>query len=201
MQPTYHSRFTTDSQRERAYLCHGINGIIEKQIQWNLNNSMLIDDDDDPIEDILPPLFQTSVQLQLNSFMQLEFIDPTNIRFAFACQKEQYQFQLGTTISSSTTQHQTITPSLPKKTPTDLKKSPTKSKLSSNSNEIEIVNEKQEIQIERLLDGQVNLKELPMIKDLILLRKRIRHLFYNWLKEYRIALGIHFLPFSFCLNK
>lgn len=188
MQPTLHARFTTDSQRDRAYLCHGTNGIIEKQIQWNLNNSMSIDEEDD-IEDILPPLFETSVQLQLNSFMQLEFHDPTNIRFAFACQKEEYKFQLGTTISSTTPQ-ETISPTLPKKTPTDLKKNPTKSKSSNHSNDNEIINQKQEIQIERLLDGQVNLRELPMIKDLNLLKKRIRHLFQNWLKEYRIALGI-----------
>lgn len=190
MQPTLHARFTTDSQRERAYLCNGISGIIEKQIQWNLNNSIEMDEDE--VDDILPPLFQTSVQLQLNSFMQLEFHDPTNIRFAFACQKEEYKFQLGTTISPSPP-IQTITPNLNKKTPTDSKKTPTKSKLSNNSNENPIVNEKQQIQIERLLDGQVNLRELPMIKELNLLRKRIRHLLNNWLREFRIALGIFHL--------
>ena len=191
MQPTLHARFTTDNQRERAYLCDGISGLIEKQVQWHLtshSNETRSNLDED---DILPPLFENTVQLQLNPFMQLEYHNPNNIRFAFACQKEEYKYQLGTTLSSSSpvTPQQTIQTNLSKKNPTDHKKSSTKSKGSTNSTDHSMNNEKQQIQVERLLDGQVNLRELPMIKDLTLLRKRIRHLFHSWLREYRIALG------------
>ncbi len=46
-----------------------------------------------------------------------------------------------------------------------------------------------EIQVERLLDGQVNIRELPMLRELITLRKRIRNICNNWLKECRMTLG------------
>jgi len=199
MQPTLHARFTTDNQYERAYLCNGKTGIIEKQVQWHLNHSgaqsvlsnQTMSNDED---DILPPLFENTIQLQLNSFMQLEYYNPTNIRFAFACQKEEFKFQLGT--NRSTHSPMSIEPTIvsTKKVSGD-KKNQSKSKLSTiisastNSNEMTNISEKQQIQIERLLDGQVNIKELPMIKELHLLRKKIRNICNNWLKECRITLG------------
>jgi hypothetical protein len=196
MQPTLHARFTTDIQHERAYLCNGKTGIIEKQLQWHsntsgtqsvLSNQTTSNDEDD----ILPPLLESIIQFQLNSCMQLEFHNPTNIRFAFACQKEEFKFQLGTNLSSQTPTT-SFEPTISPTKKIGEKKVQTKSKLStviSNSNDISNISEKQQIQVERLLDGQVNLRDLPMIKELIILRKRIRTLCNNWLKECRITLG------------
>ncbi|CAF4631397.1 unnamed protein product [Rotaria sp. Silwood2] len=99
MQPTLHARFIADSQHERGYLCNGKTGIIDKQLQWHsnslvtqstLSNEPTTNDEDD----ILPALLESTVQLQLNPFMQLEYQNQTNIRFAFACQKEEFKFQL-----------------------------------------------------------------------------------------------------------
>jgi hypothetical protein len=190
MQPNLNARFTTDNHHERAYLCDGKTGIIQKQIQWHINTSgnqsvlsnQTGSNDDD---DILPPLMDNTIQLQLNSSMQFEFHNPTNIRFAFASQKEEYKFQLGTNISSQSP----ITPEpiihLPKKkNQSKLKSSPI-----ITTHEIPFVMDKQQIQLERLLDGQVNIKELPMIKELHLLRKKIRNICNNWLRECRIILG------------
>jgi hypothetical protein len=207
MQPTLHARFTTDNQHERAYLCNGKTGIIEKQVQWHLHNpgnqsvlsNQTTSNDED---DILPPLFENTVQLQLNSYMQLEYYNPTNIRFAFACRREEFKFQLGTKL---------LTPSpalveptiIPTKKVLSEKKIQPKSKLSTiipnsiNPNEISNISEKQQIQIERLLDGQVNLRDLPMMKELTILRKRIRYLCSNWLKECRTTLGKNKRFFSF----
>ena len=186
MQPTLHARFTTDNLHERAYLCNGKTGLIEKQIQWHLNTSgtqsvlsnQTGSNDDD---DILPPLFENTVQLQLNSSMQLEYQNPTNIRFAFACQKEEFKFQLGANLSS-----QSPVPVEPIKKSARVQ---SKSKLSTIVSNSTNVSEKQQVQVERLLDGQVNLRELPMIKELNILRKKIRHLCNSWLKECRITLG------------
>jgi hypothetical protein len=200
MQPTLHARFVTDNQHERGYLCDGKTGIIDKQLQWHSNNSgnqsvlsnPTVSNDED---DILPPLFENTVQFQLNSCMQLEYHNPTNIRFAFACQKEEFKFQLGVDLSI---QSPTLIDSSPgittnynKKMFGD-KKFQSKSKLStilSNSNELSNASEKQQIQVERLLDGQVNVRELPMIRELITLRKRIRNICNSWLKECRTTLG------------
>ena len=186
MQPSLYARFTTDYHHERAYLCDGKSGLIEKQIQYHLNtpgtqsalsNHTQSNDEDD----ILPPLFDNTIQLQLNSSMQLEYHNPTNIRFAFACQKEEYKYQLGTQFS-------TPTPTLQDPSVTSLKKkNQTKSKLPTNVQNDVI--EKQQIQVERLLDGHVNVKELPMMKELILMRKRIRNLCNGWLRDCRIILG------------
>jgi hypothetical protein len=186
MQPNLHARFTTDSHHERGYLCDGKTGIIEKQVQWHMNtsgNQSVLSNHTTSDDDILPPLFDNTIQLQLNSSMQLEYHNPTNIRFAFACQKEEYKFQLGINIS-------TPTPTLHDPTIHLFKQKKTiKSKLSTIPNEINITNDKQQIQIERLLDGQVNLRELPMFKELTLMRKRIRNLCNNWLKDCRMILG------------
>lgn len=189
MQPTCYARFTTDYQHERAYLCNGKTGIIDKQLQYHLNQSQInSNNNNNDDDDVLPPLFQNTVQVQLNPYMQLEFHNPTNIRFAFACQKEEFKFELGTNRSRMQTP---ILIETPKKISAD-KKNQSKSKISTpitNSNDLSSISDKQQIQIERLLDGQVNLKELPSIKELIFLRKRIRNICMHWLKECRMTLG------------
>ncbi|CAF4020243.1 unnamed protein product [Rotaria sp. Silwood2] len=204
MQPTLHARFIADSQHERGYLCNGKTGIIDKQLQWHsnslvtqstLSNEPTTNDEDD----ILPALLESTVQLQLNPFMQLEYQNQTNIRFAFACQKEEFKFQLGVHLSTQSTTSAELT----KKNLLD-KKFQSKSKLSTilsssiNSNQTSNISEKQQIQVERLLDGQVNVKELPMIKELNNLRKRIRNICNDWLKSCRTTLGVMDID-SYCL--
>jgi hypothetical protein len=205
MQPTLHARFVTSNQHERAYLCNGKTGIIDKQLQWHLNTSgtqsvlsnQTGSNDDD---DILPPLLESTVQLQLNSSMQLEYHNSTNIRFAFACNKEEFKYQLGVNLlsQSPTSFEPTI---LPTKKPSGDKKVQSKSKLSTImssstiANELSNSSEKQQIQVERLLDGQVNVRELPMLRELITLRKRIKNLCNNWLRECRMTLGKTLLSF------
>lgn len=165
MQPNLYARFITDNQDQTAYLCYGQTGIIEKQLQYHFNfnsnqQSSLTNNDDD----IIQPLFENTVQLQLNSFMQLEFNNSTNINFAFSCEKQEFKFELGTN-NNNIIQSNTL--------------------------------DKQQIQIEKLLDGQIYLKQLPMFKELNLLRKKIKIIFNNWLKLYRITLGnfIYLLKF------
>ncbi|CAF0886668.1 unnamed protein product [Rotaria sp. Silwood1] len=204
MQPTLHARFVTDNQHERGYICNGKTGMIEKQLQWHSNNFVtqptLSNEPTTHDEDeILPALLESTVQLQLNSFMQLEYHNPTNIRFAFACQKEELKFQLGVHLTTQSTTSAELT----KKNLLD-KKFQSKPKLSTilpssiNSNQTSNMSEKQQIQVERLLDGQVNVKELPMIKELNNLRKRIRNICNDWLKSCRTTLGVMDID-SYCL--
>lgn len=195
MQPKFHARFVTDSQHERGYLCNGKTGAIEKQLRSHLNdpgtqqNQTPTNEEDE----IFPSLLDSTVQLQLNSYMQLEYFNPINIRFAFACHKEEFQFQLGAHPSQIPTSVET-TPVINKKHSAD-KKLLSKTKLSTiiststNSSEMSINSEKPQIPQEKLLDGQVNVKELPMIKELTSLRKRIKNICNNWLKECRTPLG------------
>lgn len=201
MQPNSHARFVTDSLHERGYLCNGKVGTIEKQFQWHLNahgtprasSTEPITHDDD---EILPALLETTVQLQLNSCIQLEYASPTNIRFAFACQKEEHKYQLGAIPSSHSTPIEVPLPQ-PKKAPE--KKLQLKSKypnLPPNWNQPAVMSEKQQQQVERLLDGQVNIRELPMIKELTYLRKRVRNICHDWLKLCRTTLG----KIKFCFD-
>jgi hypothetical protein len=199
MQPTFHARFVTDILHERGYLCNSKTGLIDKQFQWHLNSSgtqsvlsnQTASNDED---DILPPLLETTVQLQLNSSMQLEFCNPTNIRFAYAGHKEEFKFQLGSNLPSQS-------PTIFEPTISSIKKNSGEKKVTSKSklstiisastipNDLLNISEKQQIQVERLLDGQVNVRELPMLRELITLRKRIRNICNNWLKECRMTLG------------
>ncbi|CAF3387992.1 unnamed protein product [Rotaria socialis] len=207
MQPNLHARFVTDNQHERGYLCNGKVGMIEKQLQWHSNNygapsascgDPTTNDDDDA----LPALLESTVQLQLNPYMQLEYANPSNIRFAFACQKEEFKFQLGIHVSMQTT---ATTPAerpigSPKKSSTDkrMQSKPKLPMIPSNWNPSTGATEKQQMQVERLLDGQVNVRELPMIKELTSLRKRIRNICNEWLKLCRKTLGVMDID-AYCL--
>jgi len=192
-QPNLYTRFVTDSLHERGYLCNGETGIIEKQLrshsnnpgtQSNLPNQTPANDDDE----IFPPVLDSTVQLQLNSCMQLEYYNPINIRFAFACHKEEFKFQLGA--------HPSQLPSAVEATLISTKKHSADRKLrsklstivssSTHSSEISI---NSQVPVEKLPDGQVNVKELPMMKELTVLRKRIKHICISWLKECRTPLG------------
>ena len=184
-QPGYHARFITDNQHEHTYLCNGKTGIIEKELPWNLPNNrqrLSISTDEDDVDSVL---IENTVQLQINSFMQLEYCNPSNIRFAFTCQNEEFQFQLGV--------------HLPVPAPTLIDLTTTKKtfrhknisinpKLSTNKSNINIA-QKQQIQSSRSSDGKINFHQLPMMQELILVRKRIKYLCDSWLKEYRTALG------------
>jgi hypothetical protein len=189
MQPTLHARFVTDNKHERAYLCNGKTGTIEKQLRWSITNnsqreSVSIDEDD-----INPPLLDNIVQLQLNSFMQLEYHNSTNILFAFSCQNEEFKFQLGAIIPIQSSKFMDLTKAMiPMRRLSEEKKLLTKLKSSNltNTNELSDVREKQP---EKLLDKQVKHPQLPMMGELILLRKRIKHICQSWLKECRTTLG------------
>jgi hypothetical protein len=201
MQPTFHARFITNNRHEHAYLCNGKTGIIEKELDYHLTNnsqrqSISIDEND-----INSVLFENTIQLQINSYMQLEYHNPSNIRFAFTCQNEKFQFQLGvplrpqtstlldlTTKRLSQEKHFRINPNFP-----------TKRSSSINSNDISNVVEKQQTQSRRLSDEQFNSHQLPMMQELILLRKRIKHICDNWLKECRTTLGIMDID-AYCLS-
>ena len=209
MQPNLHARFVTDSQHERGYLCNGEIGNIDKQLRSHLNdpgtqpsipNSTPANDE----EEVFPQLLDSTVQLQLNSCMQLEYYNPINIRFAFACHKEEFKFQLGAHPSQIPTGVET-TPISTKKHSAD-KRLQSKSRLSTiisnstNSSEMSVYSEKPQVPTEKLVDGQVNVKELPMIKELTVLRKRIKHICSSWLKECRTPLGKK-VKFNFNLDK
>ena len=201
MQPNLHARFITDNQHERAYLCNGKTGTIEKQVPCHRNNSATQPLTSNPTvtnneDDILPPLLENVIQLQLNSSMQIEYHNPMNIRFAFSCQKEEFKFQLGIHLSAqSTTSSEPVTTTVPLKKISSDKKLHSKGKVStalsgsSHSNQTATISEKQQVQVERLLDGQVNIRELPMMKELNSLKKRARNICNNWLRQCRTTLG------------
>ncbi|CAF1185184.1 unnamed protein product [Rotaria sordida] len=198
MQPKFHAHFITDNQHECSYLCNGKTGIIEKQLQWYLTNnyqreSIAIDKDD-----ITSTLHDNTIQLQLNSFMQLEYYNSSNIRFSFTCQNENFFFQLGIHLpkkSSLISIDSTRTTVSMKKFSRDKKFQTTTTK---NSNDMSNVLEQQQIQSQQLFDEQLHFHQLPMIQELILLRKRIENICHNWLKRYRAVLGIMDIN-SYCL--
>jgi hypothetical protein len=192
MEPTFHARFITDNQHENAYLCNGKTGIIEKQFHWNLKNnspkeSISIDPDD-----INLPIIENSIELQINSFMQLEYHNSTNINFSFACQNEQFQYQFGVPLPIKPTSFMDLTTKiLATKQIPEVKNFQTKTRLliksfkSINSNDISNSSEKSQ----KLLDRQINFHQFSIPQELILLRKRIRNICDSWLKEYRTTLG------------
>ncbi|UJR24563.1 hypothetical protein I4U23_005938 [Adineta vaga] len=201
MQPAFYARFVTDPHHERGYLCNGEIGFIEKQLRTNSNDPTPEPSNPNPNpttigneEETTTPVDNT-VQLQLNSHMQLEHSNPLNIRFAFAYHKEEYKFQLGANpaLQMSTSLDTSI--NLSKKASADRRRQ-SKSKVSTiissstYSSELSLNSEKPQIQTDKFVDGQVNMKDLPMMKDLTTLRKRIKTVCNNWLKECRTTLGI-----------
>jgi hypothetical protein len=80
MQPTFHARFITNHQYDNGYLCNNKTGIIEKQFQWyssnNYQRQSLSLTEDNSINSV-----ENTIQLQINSFMQLEYHNSSNILF------------------------------------------------------------------------------------------------------------------------
>ncbi|CAF2587518.1 unnamed protein product [Rotaria sp. Silwood2] len=188
MQPKLHAHFITNNQRECSYLCNGKTGIIKKQIQWHLKDNnyqgQSISNDKDNINQTL---FDNTVQLQLNSFMQLEYNNSSNIHFVFTCQNEKFHFQLGIHLPTQSSIPMDLITTVPMKKFSQDKKNQTITKKSNpiSSNDISNVLEKQQIS-----DEQLYFNQLPMIQELILLRKRIENICHSWLKQYRTILGI-----------
>ena len=175
VQPAFHARFITNNHYEYAYLCNGKTGIIEKQLQWSSKSqfarqSTPIDEDAEQI-----PIIENTIQFQLNSFMQLEYNNPTNIRFAFTCLNEQFKYQLGN--SALTVQSPLIMDS----TTTAAAKRNSRKRISSINT--------QDFLTQKSAEEQVDLYQLPIMKELIQMRKRIKTLCDTWLKEYRTVLG------------
>ncbi|CAF3407872.1 unnamed protein product [Rotaria socialis] len=182
MQPKLHARFITNNQHEFAYLCDVKTGIIEKQIRWNSADN----------DDINSALFGDTVQLQLNSFMQLEYQNSSNIRFSFRCQNEKFHYQLGVPLSSqtSTSLDLGLIFSLEKNSEEKTHSTKTKKMDSIISNSASTICKKKPMHSQQLCDGKFNFDQMPMKQELITLRKRIKHICHNWLKLYRIILGI-----------
>jgi hypothetical protein len=179
MQPTFHARFITNNKYQNAYLCNGKTGLIEKEFQYNSQQQSIPIDEDN---------INPSLQFQINSFMQLEYFNPSNIIFAFKCQNEEFQFQLGIQLptQSSVLMNLTTTTILAAK------------KISSNiSNDITNTFEKPQIQTQKLSDESNHSRQLPIMQELILLKKRIKHICLNWLKECRTTLGKLFSSLRF----
>lgn len=186
MEPSSYSRLINNDRFEHFYLCSHRNGEIEKEVQWHRNQVgrdstfSNVSEPNSVEDDILPPLFENTIQFQINPAMQLEFSQAKNIRFAYTSDQEEIHFQLTSTPTAA----------YPPSTTSFLKKHPPKSKYSSQSSSSNEISVKQQIQIERLLDGQINQKELPMFKDLLALKKRIRNICNMWLKACRTTLGM-----------
>ncbi|CAF1074187.1 unnamed protein product [Adineta steineri] len=189
MQPTFHARFITNNQHESAYLCNGKTGVIEKQFQSHFKTkgrrqSIPIDENDTNLT-----LLENTVQIQLNSFMQLEYNNPTNIRFAFTCHNEEFKFQLGAQISTTPTPTLSDTPT---PIPTTKKflgdnKSQRKRTISTNTN---ISEKHQQGHSQKQIDEQLDTRYLLFMKELNLLKERFKNICDTWLKEYRTVLGI-----------
>ncbi len=192
MQPTFHARFITNTDYRNVYLCNGKTGIIEKQFQYHLPNnyqrqSIPIDEDD-----VNPPLFENTVQLQINSCMQLEYQNSLNILFAFTCQNEKFKHQLGAHIPTRSTTFMNLTTTIlaTKKISGEKKFSlSTKRSNSITSNDSSNILEKRQIQTRKLSDEQNHSHQLPMMQELIIFRKRIKHICYSWFKQCRTTLG------------
>ncbi|CAF1685148.1 unnamed protein product [Rotaria magnacalcarata] len=182
MQPKLHARFITNNQHEFAYLCDVKTGIVEKQIRWNSTDN----------DDINSTLFGDTVQFQLNSFMQLEYQNSSNIRFSFICQNEKFQYQLGVPLSSqtSTSLDLGLIFSLEKNSEEKTCSTKTRKIDSISSNNTTTICKKQPMHSQQLCDGKFDFDQMPMKQELVTLRKQIKHICHNWLKLYRVILGI-----------
>lgn len=187
MQPTFHARFITNNRYESAFLCNGKTGFIEKEFNYNNQRQSIRIDNEFNKNKI--SLDENTIQFQLNSFMQIEYQNNSNILFAFKCQDEEFQFQLGY-------HHLIQTPTL-----IEVTKTITQSKRHSIENKVQILPNKfnsiisndllniNQKQTENISDQLNQTYQLPILQDLILLKKRIKHICHSWLKEYRTTLG------------
>lgn len=166
--PSHHARFIGNNRQEKSYLCDGKSGVIEKEFHWNQS-------------DISEGTSPSSIQLQINSFMQLEYHKPSNISFAFQCQNERIQYQLGVhLLKQSSAIKQTNREKIP---PLLYKRS---SSVLSNS----------EKSTRKFSREKSQTQPMTIMEELTLVRKRIEHLCSAWLEECRKALGFLSLSLS-----
>lgn len=192
MQPKFHAQFITNNQSECCYLCNGKTGIIEKQFQCNFKTNYQRPSISNDKNNSNSESYENTVQFQLNSFMQLEYHNPSNICFAFICQNERFQFQLGTDLprkASILMDSIQLRSSMKNNTGEKTIQTETKRSHSITSNDISNSTEKQQIQPQKLLDEQSNFHYLPIFEELLELRQHIRNICDSWLKEYRTMLG------------
>lgn len=160
MQPSFHARFLTNHQKEFAYLCDGKAGFIQKEFPINLTKEIRL-------------------EFQLNSLMQIQYENQSNIRFAFTCENEYFQFQLAKTFSSLEDLTSTIV--VTKKLSSNLKRS-----NSILANQLE-----QQQSLSRKSFEQANsYQDLPILQELNSLKKRIKSICHSWLQFCRSVLGI-----------
>ena len=185
MQPTFHARFITNNRREHAYLCNGKTGVIEKQLQYHLKTNFQRPSISSIDDNTNSTLFDNTIQFQLNSYMQIEYHNSSNINFAFTCENEEFKLQLGVPFSTQTSRLKDLTTAIVATNKLSPEKYfSTKRSSSINSNDISNI-----VENRRPSDEQINFQQLPMMQELISLRKRIQHICDSWLKECRTTLG------------
>jgi len=181
MQPTFHARFITNHRYENIYLCDGKTGVIQKEFQSNLSinsqRSSIANIEENNNNNSVS--VENTIQFQINSSMQLEYQNSSNIRFAFSCLSEQFKFQLGVPYSKQLSTIKRISQD---------KVFLTKRSSSIKSNDISNFIEKQQIQSRRTSTEQIL---VSYMQELNSIRKQIQHICDSWLKECRTILGIN----------
>lgn len=191
MESNCYAHFITDRQHQCIYLCDRKNGIIEKRIQYNLktsNQTQYVSIKNNVIDS---NQVGNRIQLQLNSFMQLDYHNSSNIRLTFACQNENFEYEL---LNHSRLKSESIDlkpPIFPVMKNSLSKTFSTKTKISNhmNSDDVSTISKNRPTQTQQLSDEQMDFYQLPMYPELLMLRKRIRYICHNWLKYYRTKLG------------
>ena len=206
MTRSHHARLISVAPCPSAYLCDERDGRIEREIRFqgksvransNLSrrtplNGQDDEDDDDDGTGVASPLSGSTIQIQLNSSMQIEYFHLTNIRFGLSVAKEDLHLQFGSrlerrsiNVSRASARHGGLS---------------TIVSNSSHSNDIDRSSDRHDAFSGKASNDQISLHDLPMIHELLQSRKRIRLLLDNWLATCRTALGrrdtLHLLYFS-----
>ena len=188
MTRSHHARLISVAPSSSAYLCDERDGRIEREIRRhgrslrpgsNLSRRTPLNGRDDENDD--DDEHGNTIQIQLNSSMQIEYLHLTNIRFGLSVAKEDLHLQFGsrlerqsTNVSRASARHAGVstivsTPSL--------------------INDMNTSSDRHDVSIEKASNDHISLHDLPMINELLLLRKRIRLLLDNWLMTCRTTLG------------
>ena len=171
VEPSYHARFIGNNRHENGYLCHGKTGVIEKEFLWNCSTTSE--------EMSYPSVIDQTLQLQINSSMQLEYHQPSNISFAFQCENERFQYQLGVQLPRTLC---STTKNLPGSRRVSQEKSPSILFKRLNSDE-------SKLPVRSSSNEKLPSRSLTPMEELTILRKRIEHLCQNWLEQCRTTLG------------
>ena len=194
MTRSHHARLISVAPCPSAYLCDERDGRIEREIRFydkslradsNLSRRTPLNGRDDEHDDdgssSVSSLSGNTIQIQLNSSMQIEYLHLTNIRFGLSIAKEDLHLQFGSrlerqsaNVSRTSARHGGLLTVVPN---------------STHTNDIDTSSDRHGVSIGKVANDQISLHDLPMINELLQLRKRIRLLLDNWLTTCRTALG------------